>query len=275
MKPFMTVNAEKCKRDGICVAECPSLVLIMPAKDACPVAIEDAKEHCISCGHCVTVCPTGALSLEWLTPEECPSIDSSLDVTQVQAAQFLRSRRSIRTFKEKAVEREKLEQLIQMACYAPSAKNMQPWHWMVIQDRDRVRELASMVIEWMRFIMKQDPAAAERVKFPRVVEEWDRGDERICRGAPHVIVVHGDRNWTFGAEDGALALNYLSLYAPVLGLDTCWGGYFYTAANHYPPLAQALHLPPEHRAYGAIMVGYPRFTYQRMPLRNPPRVVWA
>jgi len=34
-------------------------------------------------------------------------------------------------------------------------------------------------------------------------------------------------------------------------------------------------LPAEHRAYGAMMVGYPKFKYPRIPQRNPPRVVWA
>jgi nitroreductase len=35
------------------------------------------------------------------------------------------------------------------------------------------------------------------------------------------------KNYTYGPEDTALALSYLELYAPVLGLGACWAGYFY------------------------------------------------
>ena len=105
-----------------------------------------------------------------------------------------------------------------------------------------------------------------------MVSAWDAGEERICRGAPHIIIVHGDKDYGFGAEDSALALSYLELYAPSIGLGSCWGGYFYSAVNAYPKLSEALGLPADHRACGAVMVGYPKLRYQRMPRRNKPRV---
>ncbi len=172
------------------------------------------------------------------------------------------------------MERDKLEKLLDIACQAPSAKNSQPWHWTVVEDSAQVGRLAGLVIDWMRGIILQSHELGESLGFARVVECWDKGQERICRSAPHVIVAHGDKDWGFGPEDCALALDYLELYAPTLGLGTCWGGYFYRAVNQHPPLFQELALPSDHRAYGAIMVGYPKFNYQRLPLRNPPKVTW-
>ncbi len=273
--PLFTVDPEKCNRDGICVAECPSHVILMSSPKDIPAPAPDAEEHCLQCGHCVSVCPEGALSLSWLEPDECSSLDPELLLTPNQAEQFLASRRSIRTFRKKPVEHEKLLKLLEVACQAPSAKNEQPWHWLVVEDTAQVRRLASLVIDWVRLIIQQRPKVAEQMKLPRILEEWEKGDERICRGAPHVIVVHGDKDWPFGSEDGALALSHLDLYAPTMGLGTCWGGYLYSAANNYPPLFEAMGLPSGHRAYGAMMVGYPRFKYPRIPQRNPPRVVWA
>ena len=115
---------------------------------------------------------------------------------------------------------------------------------------------------------------AEDVGFTRVVKSWENGDERICRGAPHVIVVHGDKNWAFGVEDCTLALSYLDLYASNMGLGTCWGGYFYSAANQYKPLFKELGVPDDHRVYGAMMVGYRKYHYHRLPKRKPPVVIW-
>ncbi len=103
---------------------------------------------------------------------------------------------------------------------------------------------------------------------------WNAGEERICRGAPHIIICHGDKDYNMGAEDGALALGYLELYAPILDLGACWGGYFYSAVNRHPALFNALGLPQGHRAYGAVMVGYPQLKYQRLPIRKKPKVFW-
>ena len=40
----------------------------------------------------------------------------------------------------------------------------------------------------------------------------------------------------------------------------------------YPSLFKTLGLPVHHKAFGAVMVGYPKLRYQRLPLRNAPRV---
>jgi nitroreductase len=248
MKNF-TVDLEKCNRDAVCVMACPTNVIQMGPSDDVPMPAPEFETYCLRCGHCVAVCPTGAFSLD-----------------------FLRMRRSIRNYKNQPVEREKLARLLEIACYAPSAKNNQPWHWTVVEDPAETRRLAGMVVDWMRTVIQQNPEKAELRGFTRVVAASDAGEERICRGAPHIIIVHGDKNYGFGAEDSALALSYLELFAPVIGLGSCWGGYFYSAVNAYPPLFEALKLPAGHRAFGAVMVGYPKLRYQRLPLRNQPRV---
>jgi nitroreductase/NAD-dependent dihydropyrimidine dehydrogenase PreA subunit len=269
-----TIDLAKCNQDGICAMDCPTGVIQMDSADNVPRPAADFEDYCLTCGHCAAVCPTGAFSLKGFGPEQCPPIRKELALSEQQTEQFLRSRRSIRNFKDKPVERAKLAKLLEIACYAPSAKNNQPWHWTVVEDPRDTRRYAAMVIEWMRSVIEKSPEHAELRGLPRVVAAWDGGQERICRGAPHIIVVHGDKQYGFGAEDGALALSYLELYAPAIGLGSCWGGYFYSAVNAYPTLFDALKLPADHRAFGAVMVGYPKLKYQRLPLRNAPRVSW-
>ncbi len=272
--PSFHIDTENCDRDGRCVKSCPGKVIQLDPETKFPIPTSDYEAHCLVCGHCVAVCKSGAFVMDSVNPESCPPIQEDLNISAQQAEQFIRSRRSIRNFKQKPVEKDKLEKLLEMACYAPSAKNSQPWNWTVVQDPKEVGRLAAMVVDWMGTVIEQYPEEAEARGFNRVVSAWDAGEERICRGAPHVIVCHGDKDYVMGAEDGALALGYLELYAPVLGLGACWGGYFYSAVNRHPPLFKALELPEGHRAFGAIMVGYPQLKYQRLPVRNAPRVSW-
>ena len=271
---FIIVDQEKCNQDGICVAECPGRIIEMDTDTGYPRPAADFEEICLKCGHCVAVCPTGALSLDWLDPDGCRPIRKKRTVTPEQAEQFLCGRRSIRTFKKRPVPRPVLEKLLDVASSAPSAKNQQPWHWIVVEDPAEVRRLAGMVVDSIRRAIKESPEEAEAMGLPRVVASWDEGYDRICRGAPHIIVAHADKNWPFSTEDCTLAISLLDLYASSIGLGACWAGYFYKAINVYPPLFEALGLPTDHLAFGAIMVGYPKFRYDRIPPRNPIRVNW-
>ena len=236
--------------------------------------VDDFNTFCLRCGHCVAVCPHGAFNLAWLKPEDCLPVNRELSLSEEQAEQFLRARRSIRTFKEKRLQRGTLEKLLEIGGYAASAKNEQPWHWVVVENPEEVQRLAGMVVDWMQVMIKQDRVNATRRGFPRILAAWAMGKDRVCRGAPHVIVAHADKLWPFGPEDCAGALTFLDLYAQSIGLGTCWGGYFYTAANNHPPLFAELGIPENHRVCGAMMVGYPVYTYHRCPPRNQPRVRW-
>ena len=71
------IDAEKCNRDGICVEACGRRLIEMGEADSVPTQIADAKELCINCGHCVAVCPSGALALHTMRPEDCPQIRKS------------------------------------------------------------------------------------------------------------------------------------------------------------------------------------------------------
>jgi nitroreductase/NAD-dependent dihydropyrimidine dehydrogenase PreA subunit len=271
---LITIDQTKCNRDGICVAECPGRVIDMDGEGGFPKPAADFEDICLKCGHCVAVCPTGALTLDWLGPDACTAMKKEWRITPEQAEQWLCGRRSIRNYKEEPVPRQVLERLVAVACLAPSAKNRQPWHWVIIRDRKQVLRMAGMVIEWIRLVINGAPREAEEMGLPRVIEAWDEGYDRICRGAPHMIVAHADKNWPFSTEDCTLALSHLNLYAAAMGLGACWAGYFYKAINAYPPLFKALGLPDDHLAYGAMMIGYPKYKYRLIPRRNPPRVTW-
>ncbi len=87
------------------------------------------------CGHCVTVCPHGAFKHRELHPDNCLPVEKGQYVGPEQLEHFLRARRSIRTYKEKSVEREKLAKLIDIARFAPTGSNKQTPEWRVVESR--------------------------------------------------------------------------------------------------------------------------------------------
>ena len=274
MTRLFVVDQEKCEQDGLCVAECPMVVIQLKDKGSIPTPAKDADELCIHCGHCVAVCPHGAMSHKSMSPGQCPPVRKDWRLNPEQVEQFLRSRRSIRTYREQPVEREILTELIHIARFAPSGSNVQPVRWSVIYDSQEVRRLAGIVIDWMRHLLDKGDPLAQKLHMDRVVASWDAGMERICRGAPHVIVAHAPKTERTAPQACAIALSYLELAAPSFGLGACWAGYFNTAANFWPPMQEALDLPKEHVSFGAMMIGYPKLKYQRLPLRNEAHILW-
>jgi len=273
MSLFM-INQEKCKRDGICVETCPMGLIELKDDQAFPSPIKDAEELCVQCGHCVAVCPHGALSLKTITPEQCPPIQKDWLLNPEQAEHFLRSRRSIRAYKDKPVDKETIARLIEIARFAPSGHNSQPVEWLVIYDSAEVQKLAGVVIDWMRHMLKQQPDVANLMHMDRVVDRWEKGKDAVCRKAPHIIVAHASKDNRMAPAASTIALAYMELAAPSLGLGACWAGYFNAAATVWPPMQKALALPESHISFGAMMVGYPKYKYHRLPLRKEPQISW-
>ena len=62
----------------------------------------------------------------------------------METLQAIKTRRSIRKFTSRKIEEEKLEKILEAAMYAPSARNYQPWHFVVIDERDKLDEIPNL-----------------------------------------------------------------------------------------------------------------------------------
>lgn len=146
----------------------------------------------------------------------------------------IKERRSIRSFTDKNVSEETVNQLIEAARCAPSAGNIQPWEFVIVRDADTKRRLSEAALN-QAFIEK----------------------------APVVIVVFADLNRSsrgYGSrgvhlyciQDTAAATENILLTAQELGFGTCWVGAF-----HEDEVADALKAPRYLRPVAIIPVGIP------------------
>lgn len=272
---LLEIDQTKCKKDGICVAECPATIIGMEG-DGFPEMVPGGDDICIVCGHCVAVCPNGALSHKGLSLKDCPPVNKELVISEAQVVQFLRSRRSIRVYKDQPVEKEKIQRLIEIARYAPTGSNTQMVEWIVFGDREKAKHLAGLTAEWIRSVVESNPEnppyPIERLKM--FLAGWDAGVDTILRGAPTVIIASSPEDVGNQMVDLTNMLNYLDLAAPTMGLGTCWAGLLVRALRNSAPLREAAGLPEKYPFYYPMMVGYPKFQYNRLPGRKQPKITW-
>ncbi|MEI6208378.1 MAG: nitroreductase family protein [Desulfuromonadales bacterium] len=270
---LITVNEQTCNKDGLCAAVCPiHLINFKPGEY--PAQIAEAEELCIKCGHCVTVCSTGSLQHKYIPLADCPDIQKELSVSAEQCEQFLRQRRSIRVYQNKAVPRESLTKLIEIARYAPSGHNSQSAQWLVIDNREELRKLSGIVADWMRWMLANMTEFAVSMHMDRTLGRWEQGHDVILRDAPALVIAHADKTDRLAPSTCTIALSYLELAATGMNLGTCWAGYFNAAASTFPPMMAALALPEGHQCFGAMMVGFPKYQYKRLPTRKQPVINW-
>jgi len=140
-------------------------------------------------------------------------------------------RRSIRKYKEKKVELEKIEKLLEAAAAAPSASNKQPWHFVVIKDRKRLNQLAEI-----------HPYA------------------KMLKEAPLAIAVCADLNKQryqgFWVQDCSAATQNILLEAVSLELGAVWIG-CHPVENREKAVSEYLEVPDDFKTLSLISIGYP------------------
>lgn len=271
---LFTVDTAICKKDGLCAAVCPVRVVSINKQTQIPEPAANADDLCINCGHCVAVCPYGALSLSTMAAAQCRQIPKDWNLTPQQVGLLLKARRSIRAYKKEPVSRDTIEKIIDVARYAPSGINRQPVHWLVVYDMKKVSELAKLVIDWMRILISEKAAVAESLRMQNTVDAWDNGDDRILRKSPHVVITYALKDDITAMQAATIALTYLELAAVSFGVGTCWAGYLQMAINMCPAAMELLGINKKCSCFGAMMIGYPQYSYTRVPLRNPAAIKW-
>jgi nitroreductase len=160
--------------------------------------------------------------------------------------EIIRTRRSVRAYQDRPIPDEVLTRVLDAARMAPSARNIQPWKFVVVKDPGIRADLA---------------VAANGQTF--------------VGQAPVVIVAVGlepDRMMGCGvppyAVDVAIAVDHMTLAATAEGLGSCWIG-----AYSQEDVRSILSIPDSHKVVVLLPVGYPADTPEEKQRKPLPEIV--
>lgn len=261
MNVSIEVLTEKCNRCGRCVHACPMHLFSRERKDF-PILHEQAQDWCIRCGHCLAVCPESAIRLDGITGEERQAALPFGPTVYQQFSLLVQSRRSIRSYRNTPIDHDALNHLFELVAWAPTARNLQPVEWIVVNSPTVVQELAGKVAEFME----------TTGKFAAMIDAYKNGQDMLLRGAPCLAIAHAHQESWAPVIDCTIAVEILDLAATAMGLGACWAGFFMNAATNDPSIAEWLKLPEGHAVYGALMLGYTDELYLHIPPRGPAKV---
>ncbi len=164
--------------------------------------------------------------------------------------QLVKSRRSIRRYLDRPVEREKILTCIEAARLAPSADNVQPWRFLILDDPDLIAQFAKEVFSGMYFVSKF------AAKAPVIILILARLDIIANRIGKQIQNIH------YYYIDSGIAGEHIVLQAEELGLGTCWIGWF------NPRKARKfLKIPRKYKIVSLMAMGY----YEKKPSREKKR----
>lgn len=287
--PRIIIDRERCVKDGLCVEICRK-VFSQKTKDSVPEVVNEA--FCNDCGHCVLICPSGAMSQTSSPRGGINPVMSDLIPSYEQVLELIRSRRSIRTFNERPVEQEVIEKIIHCARYAPTAKNTQSTSFIVIRDKTMLHTIASGVASWLgRAARKLSNPLIKRIyllrgavnagevarltgQFEMIAKRMGDGEDLVLFGAPALILFHADKQVRFAEANANLAVQNAMLATHSLRLGSFYTGYAVTAFNNDKTMAELVSLPRRHRIYGGMALGYPKIMFTRWIERDSADIRW-
>ncbi|MBW1800723.1 MAG: nitroreductase family protein [Deltaproteobacteria bacterium] len=189
---------------------------------------------------------------------------------------LVKKRRSIRRFKSDSLPDEYLDRIIEVARWAPSGFNTQPWDFVVVKKRDLKKKIAEIILESHAAVTKKmadNPQESDARSRVEKLLHWKKPKTDALLIAPVFIILYGDKRAREGLPSGlargpddkflhvfnaslANAFLYMHLAASSLGLAAQW----WTNVAFEPihsRIKQLLGIPGELVAFDMMVLGYP------------------
>ena len=283
-KADISIQNELCNGCGLCVSVCKDFGLIL--KNGKVQLSDHPFFGCIACGHCMAICPTGAIMINGreLSPKDLfdlpeKAIASSFD----QLQNLLQRRRSIREFKDVPVDATFIRKILETASTAPMGLPPSDVNVLILDTSQKVREFSVdfcnylegikwMVSGWFIALMRPLWGKANDEMFRNFVKPLFRiytdsmkeGSDLVTYDAPLAMYFYGSP-YTDPA-DPLIAATYAMLAAESLGLGTCMLGGIHPLIQNGKKAAKFREkhgIKFKSREGLFVIFGYPAVKYQK------------
>ncbi len=233
------IDYNKCDGCGQCTDVCKEFSFTIVNQKV--VRAEKSFSDCVACGHCMMACPLGVIAVEGrsLSPVQMFELPDKSGVTSYKSfLTLLQHRRSTRDFKDKAVEVEKVNQILEAAQTAPMCIPPSGVHVMVLENKQSVHNFAVdfsnylTAIRWkssnwylaftLPFLRKNRNFHLQGLiqpVFNSYIDNMKKGVNRINYDAPLAMYFYGSPD--SDPSDAIIAATYAMLAGESLGLGTC------------------------------------------------------
>ncbi len=207
--------------------------------------------------------------------------------------EIIRCRRSIRSYRDKEVPRETIENILELASHSPTASNQQDVAYTVITDKNLLGDISATVFSlgkrtyqrttaglgkfiYRFFQMLSSTEGLDRYldTMAYYIEQADKGRDLIFHHAPALVLIHAPRKGQFHNEDCNIAATNIMNYAYAQGLGTCYIGFLLIALKFNKGLIKRLQVPKGHKIYACLVMGYPQYRHQFTSSRKSPPIRW-
>ena len=151
---------------------------------------------------------------------------------QYELLDLLKTRRSIRQFKDKQISKETIEQIIKAGLLAPSSKNKRPVEFVVVEDKDTIKKL-------------------KKCK--------GKGVDSLNTATCAIAVIADSEKSDVWVEDASIAMTLMHIAAENLGLGSVWiqiRNRFVEGRSSEEEVRRVLNIPDNYGVLSILAIGY-------------------
>jgi nitroreductase len=185
----------------------------------------------------------------------------------MELVKAVRTRRSVRKYKNDRLPEQTLRELITLATWAPSAMNCQPWSFAVVENKDFLKKLS----ESSKAALLANKDAMTRLERYRNILSDPQFD--LFYGAPVLVLIYGNKNIPTYVYDCSMAALNLMLAAWDKDIGSCWIGFVAGTANT-PEIKNELNVPEGYEMVAPVILGYRDGPAGKSARKEPEIVKW-
>ena len=286
---WVSIDYDKCSNCGICLEGCGRCFF----REGDKISVNADISCCSLCGRCVALCPANAVTHTEMDMENFHEIQETNFISTDDFFEFLRQRRSHRSFLDKPVPGPDIKKLVETVRYSPTGSNSQSVELLVIQDPVKIKKLSDLAVE---FMVKSGIEASKMLEKLKAEENGNQGEiaqmemiaaygeimkknseigmDPVLYNAPAVMVFHAEETAFSKKDDCVIASTMMGLMSRTMGLEYTYIGILQGAADNYSPVMEELNIPEGNKVYSVIIIGYPKLKFLRTVDRKPVNVRW-